>query len=227
MESDAGTYDDVDAAKGSPIAAALAGAPARLRAVRTQRRMTLTEVARETGISKSTLSRLENGQRRPTLELLLALSKTYRAPLDDLVGAPDVGDPRIRLKPGRVKGRTVIPLSKQPDSMQAWKIVIPTSKVLPEPRSHDGHEWICVLSGRMRLGIADHRVFSGCGDLTTAKLPLGSRTGHGIASIPPLLAPFGPFRLLSGRLTPAITPSGRRHGHASASSLKRTTRSGD
>ena len=72
-------------------------------------------------------------------------------PLDDLVGAPEVGDPRIRLKPGLVKGRTVIPLTRQPDGMQASKIVIPTSKINPEPRAHDGHEWIYVLSGRMRL----------------------------------------------------------------------------
>jgi transcriptional regulator with XRE-family HTH domain len=46
--------------------------------------MTLTGVAQSIGISKSTLSRLETGQRRPTLELLLALSQTYRVPLDDL-----------------------------------------------------------------------------------------------------------------------------------------------
>jgi transcriptional regulator with XRE-family HTH domain len=130
---------------------AVADVPARLKAVRTRRGMTLMEVAEQTGISKSTLSRLETGQRRPTLELLLALSVTYRVPLDDLVGAPEVGDPRIRLRPGHIKGRTVIPLSREPGSMQAWKIVIPTSKVDPEPRVHDGHEWIYVLSGRVRL----------------------------------------------------------------------------
>lgn len=130
---------------------AVADVPARLKAVRTRRGMTLMEVADQTGISKSTLSRLETGQRRPTLELLLALSVTYRVPLDDLAGAPEVGDPRIRLRPGQVKGRTVIPLSREPGSMQAWKIVIPTSKVDPEPRAHDGHEWIYVLSGRVRL----------------------------------------------------------------------------
>jgi transcriptional regulator with XRE-family HTH domain len=130
---------------------AVSDVPARLKAVRTRRGVTLVEVAEQTGISKSTLSRLETGQRRPTLELLLALSVTYRVPLDELVGAPEVGDPRIRLRPGQVKGRTVIPLSREPGSMQAWKIVIPTSKVDPEPRAHDGHEWIYVLSGRVRL----------------------------------------------------------------------------
>ncbi|WP_374458048.1 helix-turn-helix domain-containing protein [Nocardioides sp.] len=134
---------------------ALADVPARLRAVRTRRGMTLTGVAEQTGISKSTLSRLETGQRRPTLELLLALSVTYRVPLDDLVAAPEVGDPRIRLRPGQVKGRTVIPLSREPGSMQAWKIVIPTTKVDPDLRAHDGHEWIYVLSGRVRLVLGD------------------------------------------------------------------------
>ena len=135
---------------------ALADVPARLKAVRTRRGMTLMEVAGQTGISKSTLSRLETGQRRPTLELLLALSVTYRVPLDDLVGAPEVGDPRVRLRPGQLKGRTVIPLSREPGSMQAWKIVIPTSKVDPEPRAHVGHEWIYVLSGRVRVVLGEH-----------------------------------------------------------------------
>ncbi|HXH80982.1 XRE family transcriptional regulator [Nocardioides sp.] len=164
MGSGAGTHEGVESG-GTAVAAALAGAPARLRQVRTQRRLTLAEVAHETGISRSTLSRLETGQRRPTLELLLALSETYRVPLDDLVGAPDVGDPRIRLKPGRVKGRTVIPLSRQPDSMQAWKIVIPTDKVHPEPRAHDGHEWLYVLSGRMRLVLGDKDWILGPGEI--------------------------------------------------------------
>ena len=139
------------------IAAALDQVGPRLRRLRTSREITLVALANATGISKSTLSRLETGQRRPTLELLLALSHAYRVPLDDLVGAPEVGDPRVRLKAGRVKGRTVIPLTRQPDGVQAWKIVIPTSKVKPEPRAHEGHEWIYVLSGHIRLvlGVQD------------------------------------------------------------------------
>ena len=149
------------------IAAVLDQVGARLKRVRTQRRMTLTGVAKATGISKSTLSRLETGGRRPTLELLLALSHAYRVPLDDLVAAPEQGDPRLRLKPGRVKGRTVIPLTRQPDGMQAWKIVIPTSKVTPEPRAHDGYEWIYVLSGHMRFVLGDQDWVLGPGEVAT------------------------------------------------------------
>jgi transcriptional regulator with XRE-family HTH domain len=147
------------------IAAALDQVGPRLKRLRTQRGATLTSVATATGISKSTLSRLETGQRRPSLELLLPLAQAYGVPLDDLVGAPEVGDPRIRLKPRRVKGRTVIPLTRQPDGMQAWKIVIPTSKVSPEPRTHEGKEWLYVLSGRMRLVLGEHDLILGPGEV--------------------------------------------------------------
>jgi transcriptional regulator with XRE-family HTH domain len=73
--------DDISAAR---IVAALEQVGPRLKRLRAQREMTLTGVSASTGISKSTLSRLETGQRRPTLELLLALSHTYRVPLDHL-----------------------------------------------------------------------------------------------------------------------------------------------
>src|SRR3954471_19338166 len=86
------SMDDISVAR---IAAALEQVGPRLKRLRTQRNFTLTGVSTSTGISKSTLSRLETGQRRPTLELLLALSHAYRVPLDDLVAAPEEGDPRI------------------------------------------------------------------------------------------------------------------------------------
>src|SRR3954447_11722612 len=123
------------------ISAALEQVGGRLRQVRAQRQITLVELSERTGISKSTLSRLENGQRRPSLELLLPLAQAYRVPLDDLVGAPEVADPRIRLKPRKVNGRMVLPLTRHPNGVQAWKIVIPAQQSEPQPRTHDGYEW--------------------------------------------------------------------------------------
>ena len=148
----------------APVASALELVGARLRKVREQRGATLTDVAERTGISKSTLSRLENGQRKPSLELLLPLAQTYRVPLDDLVGAPDVGDPRIRLKPRRVNGRTVLPLTRNPGAVQAWKIVIPANQTAPKPRAHDGYEWLYVLAGRMRLVLGEQDLELGVGE---------------------------------------------------------------
>lgn len=148
-----------------PIATTLDRVGPRLRRLREQRELTLTAVAATTGISKSTLSRLENGERRPSLELLLPLAQAYRVPLDDLVGAPEVGDPRIRLKPRRVNGRTVVPLTRHAGGMQAWKIVIPASKNVPELRSHDGYEWLYVIAGKMRLVLGKLDLVLGPGEV--------------------------------------------------------------
>jgi transcriptional regulator with XRE-family HTH domain len=168
------------------IAAALDLVGPRLRRVRRERSVTLAELAERTGISKSTLSRLENGQRRPSLELLLPLAQAYRVPLDELVGAPDVGDPRIRLKPHQVNGRTVLPLTRQPNGVQAWKIVIPARQSTPQPRSHDGYEWLYVLAGRMRLVLGDQDLVLEVGEAAEfdTQLPhwFGS-TGEGPAEV--------------------------------------------
>lgn len=83
----------------SPIATTLAQVGPRLKRIRTKRGVSMSALAEATGISKSTLSRLETGQRRPSLELLLPIARAHQVPLDELVGAPEVGDPRIRSKP--------------------------------------------------------------------------------------------------------------------------------
>src|SRR5438876_6545117 len=95
------------------ITAILAEVGSRLKRARTQRGVTLTKLAAETGISKSTLSRLETGQRKPSLELLLQIAEAHEVSLDKLVGAPEVRDPRILPKPQARNGRMVVPLTGQ------------------------------------------------------------------------------------------------------------------
>ncbi|RKT88295.1 Transcriptional regulator, contains XRE-family HTH domain [Saccharopolyspora antimicrobica] len=129
----------------------------RLRALRRDRELTLADLAARTGISESTLSRLESGQRKATLELLLPLARTYDVPLDDLVGAPRTGDPRIHLKPIHRFGMTFIPLSRRPGGVQAFKMIIPArgEPLEPTPQTHDGFEWLYVLNGRLRLVVGE------------------------------------------------------------------------
>jgi transcriptional regulator with XRE-family HTH domain len=148
----------------SPIQAALAGVGPRLRRARAQRQVTLTELAAATGISKSTLSRLESGQRKPSLELMLPIAQAHQIPLDELVGAPEVGDPRVRFTPRNRNGRTVVPLTRQPGGIQAWKAIIPAQPGEPELRTHEGYEWLYVLAGRVRLLLADHDIALGPGE---------------------------------------------------------------
>lgn len=146
------------------IAAALADVGPRLKRLRTQRGVTLAGLSEATGISKSTLSRLESGQRRPSLELLLPIAQAHRVPLDELVGAPEVGDPRVRLTPRRVNGRTVLPLTRQPGALQAWKVIIPAAQTKPDPRVHEGYEWLYVLSGRLRLVLGERDLVLDAGE---------------------------------------------------------------
>lgn len=129
----------------------------RLRALRTARDLTLAELAAATGISESTLSRLESGQRKATLELLLPLARTYDVPLDDLVGAPRTGDPRIHLKPIHKFGLTFVPLSRRPGGVQAFKMLIPARRepAEPTPQTHAGFEWLYVLNGHLRLVLGE------------------------------------------------------------------------
>jgi transcriptional regulator with XRE-family HTH domain len=141
------------------IVSVLAEIGPRLKRVRHERDVTLIELATATGISKSTLSRLESGQRKPSLELLLPIAQAHGVPLDELVGSPEIGDPRIRLKSEkRADGRVVVPLTRQPRGVHALKVVIPPESREPQLRVHEGYEWLYVLDGELRLIIADHDI---------------------------------------------------------------------
>ena len=137
---------------------AITAAGPRLRALRRERGVTLGELSAQTGVSASTLSRLESGSRRPTLELLLPLARIYGVTLDELVGAPPTGDPRIYARPLRhSSGQTILPLSREGTGLQAYKHIIPAGQPAePDPKTHEGHEWLYVLNGRMRLVLGEH-----------------------------------------------------------------------
>jgi transcriptional regulator with XRE-family HTH domain len=135
---------------------ALSAVGPRLRALRRQRETSLVDLSAQTGISVITLSRLESGARRPTLELLLPLARAYGVTLDELVDAPSTGDPRIHLRPVQRHGMTMLPLTRRSGGIQAYKLVLPASKRRrrPELQTHEGYEWVYVLNGRLRLILA-------------------------------------------------------------------------
>lgn len=168
----------------------------RLRALRRHRGITLADLATTTGVSESTLSRLESGQRRATLELLLPLARTYGVPLDDLVGAPRTGDPRIHLTPIRRFGMTFVPLSRRPGGVQAFKMIIPArpEPLEPTPQTHDGFEWLYVLNGRLRLILGERDLTLPPGEAaefdTSSPHGLGSSDG-GVVELLILFDPQG------------------------------------
>ncbi|KUM91312.1 XRE family transcriptional regulator [Streptomyces cellostaticus] len=172
----------------------LAGVGPRLRRIRKEREVTLAALSGATGISVSTLSRLESGLRKPSLELLLPIAQAHQVPLDELVGAPPVGDPRVRAKPVERHGRTFWPLTRQPGGLQAFKVLESQRKQEPEPRTHEGYEWLYVLSGRLRLVLGEHDVVLSAGEAAEfdTRVPhwFGS-TGEGPVEFLSLFGPQG------------------------------------
>ena len=166
----------------------------RLRALRRHRGITLADLATTTGVSQSTLSRLESGQRRATLELLLPLARTYNVPLDDLVGAPRTGDPRIHLTPIRRFGITFVPLSRRPGGVQAFKMIIPASPepLEPTPQTHDGFEWLYVLNGHLRLVLGERDLTLPPGEAAEFNTSLPHWLGSADGGVVELLILFDP-----------------------------------
>jgi transcriptional regulator with XRE-family HTH domain len=173
----------------------LSGVGPRLRALRQQRGVTLGELSASTGISVSTLSRLESGQRRPTLELLLPLSRVHQVPLDELVDAPPTRDPRIHGRPFDRNGVTTVPLTRRPGGLQAVKQLYPPHWPgwEPEQQSHEGYEWLYVLSGRLRLLLGEHDILLKPGEVAEfdTHVPHAFATGAEPAEVLCLFGPQG------------------------------------
>ena len=176
------------------LGAALARLGPRLKQLRQERGTTLAVLSRATGISVSTLSRLEAGLRRPSLELLLPIARAHQVSLDDLLGPLPVDDPRVPAQARRVAEAIVVPLSRQAGGLQAFKMTIPATRRHPEPRAHQGYEWLYVLDGRLRLVVAQHDLVMQPGQAAEfdTRVPhwFGS-TGEGPVEILSLFGPQG------------------------------------
>jgi len=133
----------------------------RLRELRLERGLTLEAVASRAAIDVSTLSRLESGKRRLALDHLPALATALGVTADDLISPPQRADPRVRRPPQRHDGITMWPLTRHGPAggLHAFKLHIDGERSVPPPpdslRVHEGHDWMYVLSGRMRLLLGD------------------------------------------------------------------------
>src|SRR5262249_60452209 len=139
--------------------------------------------------------------RKPTLELLLALARAYQVPLEERVGAPAPADPRSGARPVRRNGRTLIPLTRQPGGIRAYKMIVPAGEPQGDQKSHEGYEWMYVLSGRLRLRLGEHDFVMQSGEAAE----FDTRTPHWFGSPRP-----GP----PGGRVPVRPPGEQIHGPA-------------
>ena len=145
---------------------------ARLRALRAGRGWTLDELSRRAGLSKSYLSRLEDGGRQPSIAALLSLAQAHGRPLAALFGSEEAAKSSCSIvRAGEAaqqqgNGLRYTPLSQasQAVSMQPIRVLVPADRAGDEMYQHDGEEWLYVLSGTLRLTLAGETLRLGPGD---------------------------------------------------------------
>ena len=129
----------------------------RLRELRSERNLTLQQVAARASIDLSTLSRLEAGKRRLALDHIPRLAAALGVSTDELLSSGPPQDPRVRSQPRRFDGMTMWPLSRRGSAggVHAYKVNISARRrTPPEPDAlhvHEGHDWVYVISGKLRL----------------------------------------------------------------------------
>lgn len=169
----------------------LASIGPRLKSWREKRSMTLADLSALTGISPSTLSRLEAGKRAPNLELLVPIARALGLGLDDIVPRA-VPDPRVSRTTRNVDGIRYESLSPPASAVQTYKVTFPARPagitIVPEPKVHDGQEWLYVVSGRLRLVLGDQDVTLGAGEAAE----FDTRVPHWLSA-----AGTGPAEILS------------------------------
>ncbi|WP_190079296.1 helix-turn-helix domain-containing protein [Streptomyces longisporoflavus] len=183
----------VSAQSADPTGDVLAGVGPRLRALRQARGATLAALAEVTGLTASTLSRLENGKLRPTLEQLLPLARAHGVPLDDLVAAPPTGDPRVHLRPVRRSGLVMVPLTPRAGGIQAYKVIYPPAgrALTRNLQTHEGYEWFYVLDGHVRFILGEREFRLGAGEAAEFDTRVPHWIGSADSQPAELLALFG------------------------------------
>lgn len=130
-----------------------------LRALRRRASLTLEAAARSAGLSPAHLSRLETGQRQPSLPMLLGLARIYGTTVSELLGETVAErDAVVRaadMEPTAAGGWTYWQAGSPGRGMQALRLSVPYGSQGDIVRVHPGEEWLYVLKGRLRLRLGD------------------------------------------------------------------------
>ena len=129
----------------------------RVRALRTARGWSLEDLARRARLSQSTLSRIENGQRRLALDSLVTLARALDTTLDQLVeSASDdvVTNPTVY----SAQGMLLWSVKADPNlTVVRQRMTQPPPEDTSRMRAHPGREWLVVLSGTAILMLGHRR----------------------------------------------------------------------
>jgi len=151
----------------------------RLRTLRRTLGLSLDELAARTGLSPSTISRVETGKRTISLDILLPLARALQVDLDALLDVPGDEDVVIRPTPSCSGERTTWLLSRPTDSTVAAKLRLLPTSAPPDPQVHPGHDWFFVTAGRVRLTLGERELTVEAGEASE----FATMTPHAIAAV--------------------------------------------
>lgn len=143
----------------------------RLRRLRGERGWRLEDLAERTGLSKAYLSRLESGERQPSLTALFSVARAYDVSFSALFEPePEARSSLVvRADERRVQRGNGLLYSKLSDgnwtfNLRPLRVVVSAEREGETLYQHEGEQWLYVLSGRLQLEIADEEFMLGAGD---------------------------------------------------------------
>lgn len=130
----------------------------RIRALRVAQGWSLEDLATRARLSQSTLSRIENGQRRLALDQLVTLARALDTSLDQLV---ETATEDVVANPTHYAAQGVMqwPIRADPGmTVMRQRMVEPPPDNPARMRAHPGREWLVVLSGTAVLLLGNRRL---------------------------------------------------------------------
>ncbi|HYM84527.1 MAG TPA: MerR family transcriptional regulator [Candidatus Dormibacteraeota bacterium] len=143
-------------------AASVAEIAARLRALRSRRRLTLRDAAARSGLSVSFISGLERGLTGASIAALRRLTDAYGSTLAELLDEPTVGR-LVRTADRRVldtgSGVRIEHLASAPVSLEPQLFVLEAGATSDGAYSHPGEEFMYVLDGQIAVWLGESEVY--------------------------------------------------------------------
>lgn len=160
----------------------------RIKILRVNQNRTLQEIADLSGLSKSMISKIENNKTIPSVAALVRISKALGTSMssileqDNWLTAVMTSQQKAEdnLTPTD-KGYDIHPYASEyhEKKMQPFLFVAKKDKVKPHRVSHEGEEFIYVISGEMKIQVGEIEYFMKAGD----SLYFNSLKKHGIMPV--------------------------------------------
>ena len=158
----------------------------RIRGVRTDRQLTLEQLAERTGLTKSVLSKFENFRVTPSLGALGNIAEALGVTMSELLDGVDEKprmvvvrkDERLPLERDRPNSRiryNALAHTRRDKVMEPFLLEVPTGVARSRRLAHEGEEFIMVLGGSIDYEYGDERLRLEVGDCMYAD---GSGRAH-------------------------------------------------